>query len=140
MTTDYKLPLPNVQPEWDIYWEKAKEHELWTQRCKDCSQAYFYPRALCPNCFSRNTEWFKTSGKGVVHAFAIVHRGPTAPFRDAVPYVALIVEMDDGFRMPSNLVEVEMDPAVIKVGMPVEVVFDDVTDKITLPKFRPVSS
>jgi uncharacterized OB-fold protein len=133
------IPAPTPQPEWDFYWEKAKARELWLMRCNDCNQAYFYPRAICPNCFSRNTEWFQTSGKGVLHAFAIVHRGPTAAFRDVVPYVAAIVELAEGPRLPSNLVEVEMEPTAIKVGMPVEVVFHDVTDAITLPKFRPSS-
>ena len=48
-------PLPTPQPEWDFYWQKAKEHELWLMRCKDCNQVYFYPRAICPGCFSRNS-------------------------------------------------------------------------------------
>jgi uncharacterized OB-fold protein len=127
------------QPEWDYYWEKTKAHELWIMTCDDCRQAYFYPRAICPNCFSRNTRWLQASGRGSVHAFAIVHRGPTPAFRERVPYVAAIIELEEGPRLASNLVEVEMDPAKISVGMAVEVVFEDVTDAITLPKFRPAS-
>ena len=135
----YNRPLPVSQPEWDHYWEKAKAHELWIMRCDDCNKAYFYPRAICPNCFSRNTRWMQSSGKGTVHAFAIVHRGPTPAWRDHVPYVTAIVELEDGARFPTNIVEVEPDPANIKVGMQVEVVFDDVTPEVTLPKFRPAS-
>jgi uncharacterized OB-fold protein len=81
----------------------------------------------------------QSSGRGAVHTFAIVHRGPTPPFRDRSPYVPAIVELDEGVRMPTNLVEVEADPAVIKVGMAVEVVFDPISDEISLPKFRPAS-
>lgn len=133
------LPMPTPQPESDFYWEKTKAHELWVMRCNDCEQSYFYPRPICPNCFSRNTEWQQATGKGIVHAFAIVHRGPTAPFRERVPYVTAIVELDEGPRVPTNLIDVEMTPEAIKVGMSVEVVFEDVSDTITLPKFRPAS-
>jgi len=136
-TPSYALPLPTPQPEWDFYWEKAKAHELWIMRCDDCQQAYFYPRAICPNCFSRNTRWLQSSGRGVLYAFTVVHRGPTPAFRDAVPYVGALVQLEEGVRIPTNLVEVEPDPANIKVGMPVEVIFEDVTESITLPKFRP---
>jgi uncharacterized OB-fold protein len=130
-------PLPTPQPEWDFYWEKAKARELWLMRCKDCSQTYFYPRPICPHCFSRNTEWFQSSGRGTLYSFAIVHRAPTPAFADMVPYVTAFIELEGGVRVPSNLVEVEPDPSQIKIGMPVEVVFVDASDRITLPKFRP---
>jgi uncharacterized OB-fold protein len=107
-------------------------------RCDDCNKSYFYPRALCPECFSRNTRWVQSSGQGTILGFAIVQRAPTPAFADMVPYVTCIVELEDGARFPSNLlVDGEPDPAKIKVGMPVQVVFDDVTDTVTLPKFRP---
>jgi uncharacterized OB-fold protein len=138
MTTQtYRGPLPNPQPEWDQYWEKAKAHELWLMRCDDCNKAYFYPRRLCPMCFGRNTRWFQSSGKGTLHTFAIVHRAPNPAFAEKVPYVVAIVELEDGVRVPTNIVDVEADQEHIKVGMAVEVTFDDVTDTITLPKFRP---
>jgi uncharacterized protein len=138
MTTSApRRPLPTIQPEWEHYWQKAKEHELWLMRCKDCGAAYFYPRAICPSCFSRNTEWFQSSGRGTLHAFAIVHRAPQPAFADMVPYIVAFVELEGGARMPTNLVEVEPDPSAVKIGMPVEVVFDDVDERVTLPKFRP---
>ena len=74
----YSKPLPTTQPESDFYWEKTKEHELWLRSCNDCSQAYFYPRDICPVCFSRNTTWVQASGKGTLHTFAIVHRAAHA--------------------------------------------------------------
>jgi len=130
-------PLPNPQPEWDSYWEKTKAHELWLMRCNDCGSTYFYPRAICPHCFSRNTGWVQSSGRGTLYAFSIVHRPPHPAFADVVPYVAAYVELEGGARLPTNLVGVEPDPAKVRIGMAVEVVFDDVSDKITLPKFRP---
>jgi len=130
-------PLPTPQPESDFYWQKAKAHELWLMRCKDCNQPYFYPRSICPNCFSRNTEWFQSSGKGTLYAFCIVERAPTPAFADMVPYVAAFVELEGGVRIPTNLVQIDAKPENVKIGMALEVVFDDVNDRISLPKFKP---
>lgn len=134
----YSKPVPPAQPESDFYWEKAKQHELWLRKCNGCQRAYFYPRDICPTCFSRDTGWIKASGKGTLHTFAIVHRAPTPAFKGDVPYVVAFVDLEEGPRMPTNLVGVEPDPSKIRVGMPVEVVFEDITDKIALPKFKPV--
>ena len=133
------IPPPVPQPESDFYWEKCKAHELWLRHCRACDQAYFYPRDICPECFSRDTDWIQSSGRGVLHTFCIVHRGPTPAFRDKVPYVVAIVELDSGARMPTNLVEVEADPEHVKIGMAVEVTFEDLDDNISLPMFRPAS-
>ena len=84
-------PLPVPQPESEFYWEKAKAHELWLRRCTSCGRAYFYPRDICPLCFSRDTEWVQASGRGTLYAFSIAHRGPTPAFRERVPYVAALV-------------------------------------------------
>jgi hypothetical protein len=138
--TGTRPPLPTPQPETDFYWEKARAHELWLRRCDDCGQAHFYPRTICPLCFSRNTRWVQSAGRGTLYAFSIAYRPPTPAFQDQVPYVAALVELEEGPRIPTNLVEVEPDPAHVHIGMPVEVVFDDVTEAIALPKFRPSQS
>ncbi len=97
------------------------------------------PGIAAPPCFSRDTDWIQSSGRGTLYAFSIAHRGPTPAFRDRAPYVPAIVELEEGARMPTNLVEVDPDPQVIKVGMAVEVVVDDLDETISLPKFRPAS-
>jgi uncharacterized OB-fold protein len=139
MVDAYQGPLPVKQPESDFYWEKAQAHELWLRRCNDCNEAYFYPRDFCPYCFSWSVDWFRASGKGTLHTFAIVERAPTPAFRDKVPFIVAMVDLEEGPRMPTNLVEVQPDSQNIKVGMAVEVVFDDVTADITLPKFKPAN-
>ena len=133
----YQGPLPVKQPESDFYWEKAQAHELWLRRCNGCEHAYFYPRDFCPDCGSRDVSWVQASGKGTLHTFAIVHRAPVPAFRDHVPFVVAMVDLEEGPRIPTNLVDVEPDSAHIHVGMAVEVAFADVTDEITLPVFRP---
>ena len=132
-----QLPVP--QPESEYYWEKTRQHELWLRKCEDCRQVYFYPRDICPDCFSRNTTWIQSSGKGILHTYAIVHRAAYPAFQDDVPYIIAMVELEGGVRIPTNLVDIKPDPKLIKVGMAVEVTYDDVNDKITLPKFRLVS-
>ncbi len=136
--TDHRLPLPTPQPESDFYWERARAHELWLMHCNDCGLTYFYPRSICPRCLSRDTQWVRSSGHGTLYAFSIVQRPPRPAFQDRVPYVAALVELEGGARIPTNLVDVEPDPGQIWIGMAVEIVFDDVTPETTLPKFRPV--
>jgi uncharacterized OB-fold protein len=129
-------PLPVPQPESDFYWEKAKAHELWLRKCNACDNVYFYPRNICPMCFSRDVTWLQASGRGKLHTFGIVERGPTPAFRDHVPYIVALVDLEEGPRMPTNLVGVEANKDAVQIGMAVEVTFDDVTDEITLPKFK----
>ena len=137
MTNAYAGPLPVKQPEADFYWERAQARELWLRRCNACDRAYFYPRDFCPVCGGRDVEWMRASGKGTLHAFAVVHRAPTPAFRDRVPFVAAMVDLEEGARVPANLVGVEPDPSSIAIGMPVKVDFHDVAPDVTLPVFRP---
>jgi hypothetical protein len=134
-------PIPIPTQETDFYWEKCHQHELWVRKCNDCRQAYFYPRDFCPNCFSRNTAWIRCSGKGTLHTFGVVVRPPHRAWAEDVPFVVAMVDLQEGCRIPTNLVQVAIDPSNpgknIKVGMPVEVVWEDRTDKISLPMFRP---
>ena len=104
------------------------------QRCNTCDRAYFYPRPFCPNCFSFDTEWFEASGRGTLYSFVINQRPP--PGFGTEPYVIAVVELEEGPRMMTNLVGVEPDPENISCDAPVEIVYDDVTDDVTLPKFR----
>ncbi len=137
MTKKYKKPLPHIHNETKPYWDGAKRHELMIQKCKPCNRFYFYPRDFCPTCFSFDTEWVKVSGRGVVYSYTICHRGGPG-FEDDAPYNLALVELEEGVRMMSTIVECPGED--LKIGMAVEVVFDDVTDTVTLPRFKPVSS
>jgi uncharacterized OB-fold protein len=97
---------------------------------------HYYPRASCPFCLSGDLAWDRASGRGRLHTFTVVHRGlkgfPIGPL-----YVIAIVELDEGPRLMTNLVGIEPDPARIRIGMPVEVVYEDVTPAVTLARFAP---
>ena len=135
--SDYNKPLPTPDPVTQPFWDSLKEHAVKLQRCGGCNAFIFYPRALCPSCMSDDLAWTPVSGKGVVHAFAIPHRHPNPAFGSMAPYVVALIELEEGAKLMSNLVEVEATPEAVKVGMAVEIVYDDVTENVTLPKFRP---
>lgn len=134
----YRKPLPVPSPETVRFWQGCKAHELWIPYCRGCSQFYFYPRDFCPRCFSRDIEWRQASGRGLIYTFGIHYRAWHPGWAQEVPYVSAIVELEEGARLYTNIVGVEPSPESIRCGMPVEVVWDDVTEEITLPKFRPI--
>ena len=137
MTSGYNKPVPVPQGESDYYWEKAKAHELWLRQCDDCGNAYFYPRDISPCCFSKDTSWIQASGKATLFTFAIVHRPPHPGFREIAPYVTAIVELEEGPKFPTNIVIDDPTPENLQIDMALEVTFDDITDTIALPKFKP---
>lgn len=126
-------PTPETQP----FWDGTKRRELLLPRCQECSKCHLYPRPICPFCWSDKLEWIKASGKGKLHTFSIPQR-PVLGI--PVPFIAAIVELEEGPRIATNIVGVDPDPQNLRCDMAVEVVFEDLTDAITLPKFRPVTS
>ena len=131
----YRKPLPRIDEESRGFWEALARHELYFQRCRDCGTKRFYPRALCTSCLSSATEWVRASGRGTVHTFSVTHQNQVPGFRDELPYVLAIVELEEGVRLMTNVVGCA--PDAVRIGMAVEVVFEDVTPEVTLPKFRP---
>jgi uncharacterized protein len=143
MTTssEYGKPLPTPSPVSQPFWDAARQHRLVYQRCTACGTRVFYPRDICPGreCFGIGTlEWVESSGKGWVYAHTISYQPADAGFAGDVPYVLAIVELDEGWRMNSNVVNIP--PEDVKIGMRVEVVWADVTPEFTLPKFQPIGA
>lgn len=132
--TTYTKPLPVISSLNRPYWEALKRHELRLQRCTDCGQIWYPPAPFCPACWCDAVTWQRLSGRGTVNSWVVFHQAYFSSFQ--VPYNVAEVELEEGPRLLTNLVEV--DPAAIRIGMPVEVVFEDVTAEITLAKFRPV--
>ncbi|HEY3116841.1 MAG TPA: Zn-ribbon domain-containing OB-fold protein [Chloroflexota bacterium] len=135
---EYKKPLPTPSAVSQPFWDATKEHRLTFQRCRLCGTRVFYPRDICPGpqCFGVGTlEWEESTGKGRVYSFTISYQPAHPAFADDVPYVIAIIDLDEGWRMVSNIVNI--DPKEVQVGMKVEVVWDDVTPEFTLPKFQP---
>jgi uncharacterized OB-fold protein len=133
----YRKPLPRIDEESRGFWEALARHELYFQRCRSCGTNRLYPRAVCPVCLSSHTEWVRASGRGTVYTFTVTHQNQSPGFREELPYVLAIVELEEGGRLMTNVVGCA--PDAVRIGMPVEVVFDDATPEVTLAKFRPVS-
>jgi uncharacterized OB-fold protein len=132
MTTTEK-PIPRVDDLSRPFWEAANRGELTLQRCRECGQWRYPPSWGCPNCLSEGTEWAPVSGRGALYSWVVFHRSYHPAFE--VPYNVAIVELEEGPRLMSNVVECSLED--LRVGMPLEVTFERVTEEITLPKFRP---
>ena len=133
--TDYKKPVPTITPDMKPFFDAAKRHELVAQRCADCGTHRFPAREICSQCLSRRSEWVQVSGSGEVFSYNVMHQVYHPGFAGEVPYAVVVVKLAEGAKMNSNLPGVK--PHDIRIGMPVKVVFEDVTDEVTLPKFAP---
>ena len=128
-------PLPTANPETAAYWDGLRAGELRLERCVDCTHISFPPRGFCPACGSRVTGTHVASGLATLHSYVISHR-PAPGFE--VPYVIAVVELAEGPRMMTNLLDVEPDPDCLPLDMPLELVPTAFSDEVTLPLFRPV--
>ncbi len=136
MTEKIQKPVPGINKLNKDFWEATRRHELVLQSCRKCG-SYRYPAGLiCPECLSDELVWRKVSGRGVVYTWTVFHRAYHPAFVDDLPYAVVAVELEEGPRIVTNLVDCKLEN--IKIGMPVEVVFEDINDEISLPKFRPV--
>lgn len=131
----YAKPLPHIDEESRSFWEALQRHELYIQKCRDCGDLRYHPRALCTNCLSSRTEWVRSKERGKIYTFTVTNQNQAAGFRESLPYVMAWVELDEGVKMLTNIVD--CPPQEVKIGMPVEAVFEDVTPEVTLVKFRP---
>jgi len=133
--SDYAKPIPTPSEDSVPYWEATKKHKLKVQKCRDCPSFWFPPAEVCSECTSDAYDWTAVSGKGRVFSFVIYHRAYHPGFKEELPYVVAVIELDEGPRMLSNVIGCK--PEEVRCDMPVEVVFEDITDEVTLPKFRP---
>ncbi|MBU6280626.1 Zn-ribbon domain-containing OB-fold protein [bacterium] len=129
-------PLPMPTEESAPFWEGTRRGELRAQRCDDCGHLRWPPAAICPICLSGRHEWVRLSGRGKVHSWIVVHKSQHPAFWGD-PFNVAIVELDEGPRLHTNLVDVDL--AAIRIGLPVEVAFDPQNDEITLPRFKPAA-
>lgn len=132
--SEYRLPLPVRRGRAEEFYKFCKQHELRFQRCTDCRTWRHIPRDMCAHCGSFKWEWARSSGKGKVFSWTTAHQPMLPPFANFIPYSAVVIELEEGVRMVSWLVNVKPDE--LALDLPVEVVFDDVTPEVTLPKFR----
>jgi hypothetical protein len=132
----YRKPLPRPNRLSQPFWDGAKQHELRLQRCSDCGEYWFPPSHRCPSCLATAYEWVRASGRGKVWSWIVMWQRYFPAFESELPYNVAYVELEEGPRLMTNVVDCA--PEDLRCDLPVEVVFDDVTDEISLPKFRPL--
>ena len=129
-------PLPRFpEPDTEPFWEATKSHELRYQVCDDCGGIVFYPRRHCTHCLSRDLSWKTSRGEGTIYTYSVVRQNYHPAFRERVPYVIAWIDLDEGFRLLSNVVGVDDPAKEIEVGRRVRVEWQD-HDTVSLPVFR----
>ena len=133
--TRFDLPSPDFETQ--PFWDAAKEGRLLIRHCNACGEYHFYPRPFCPSCWSEDVEWFDASGRATLYTWSVVYQNDLPPWPARVPYVAAVVDLAEGPRMQTNVVDCAFD--ALAAGMELEVVFQETSEDFTIPVFRPVA-
>ena len=136
--TEYARPLPQPDDLTRPFWEAARRHELAVQRCIDCGKLRFPPASNCPRCTSEAAEWTSMAGRGTVFSFIVVHHAVIPSFRDRAPYNVARVSLEEDPEVQFHGDVVNLANSELRIGLPVRVVFDDVTAQDTIPRWEPV--
>lgn len=129
-----QFPEPDTEP----FWEATKDRELKYQTCNQCNNVIFYPRGHCPSCGFNGTTWNVSKGEGSVYTFSVVMQSRHPAFKDLGPYAVAYVDLDEGFRIMTNIVGVDEPIKSIQCGMRVKLIWKDQGEgKIALPMFEP---
>jgi len=127
-------PIPEVSPALAPYFAAARAGRLVVQRCTGCGALRFPPRELCSACLATEAAWQEVSGRGEILSYYVMHQIYHPGFAAEVPYAVVVVKLEEGPKLTSNVVDCPLDE--IAIGMPVEVVFEELSPEVTLPKFR----
>lgn len=132
-----RFDLPTIEDESRPFWDAAHTGKLMLMACNACSKVYHYPRPVCPNCWSEDVAWREASGRATLYTFSTVHVNDLPPFKEQLPYVVAMVDLEEGVRFTTQLVDCAAADA--RIGMALQVTFKPLTDEITLPVFRPAA-
>jgi uncharacterized OB-fold protein len=135
--TSYEKPVPVPDEASRPFFEGARHHQLMLQRCTACGRWLWPVKSRCPHCWSPDLTWAAASGRGSLYSFTVVHQVVHPAFAAAVPYIIAAIDLEEGVRIISNIVDCPHDE--LRIGMPLTVTFEEVSAAVTLPKFRPAA-
>jgi uncharacterized OB-fold protein len=137
-----RKPLPQINAVTRPFWDAAALGRLSMPRCRQCDAFTFPPRPACGECGGTELEWTDLSGRGSIYSFTVIRQvvgGPAAKaFEPDIPYVVAWIDLAEGPRLVSNVVDCPVE--AVTIGMPVEVVFEQASPEVWLPKFKPLAA
>jgi uncharacterized OB-fold protein len=133
-----RFDLPNPDLETQPFWDACRDGKFLLRHCNACGRDTYYPRPFCPSCWSDDVTWKEASGRGTLYTYSIVHVNDLPPFNERVPYVAAIVELEDGPKVMTNVEGVPFDE--LRIGMPLALAFRTISDDVTIPVFVSAAS
>jgi uncharacterized protein len=133
-----RFDLPTIEPETQGFWNAARAGQLMLGKCGGCGRVHYYPRPMCPHCWSEDVTLAPAGGKGVLYTWSTVFVNDLPPFKAMLPYVAAQVDLEEGVRITTNMVD--CDPGDLAIGMPVTLCWRELNDEIAVPVFRPAAS
>jgi uncharacterized protein len=135
MATAPRFNLPEIDDFTRPFWDAATDGRLLVRRCRACASAHHYPREFCPYCWSEDVDWERASGRATLYTWSVVHRNDLPPFGARVPYTAAVVDLVEGPRMMTEIVQ--CPEGGLSIGMALEVTFRQEDGEQAVPVFRP---
>lgn len=130
-----RFDLPTPEADTVEFWEAAHQGRFLLRHCEECGAISYYPRPFCPRCWSERVSWQEASGRATLYSWSVIHSNDQPPFRDRVPYVAAVVDLEEGPRMMTNVIDCDL--AALRVDMPLVLRFMPISDEFSLPVFTP---
>jgi uncharacterized OB-fold protein len=132
----FDIPTPDLETQ--PFWDGCRTGVFLLRHCNTCGRDHYYPRPFCPACWSDDVSWREASGRATLYTYSVVHVNDLPPFNERVPYVAAIVDLEEGPRVMTNVEGVPFEE--LRIGMPLRVTFREISDEITIPVFRSVEA
>ncbi len=127
--------MPTIEDESREFWDAAHAGRLLVASCRACSKVHHYPRPFCPTCWSEDVELIEASGRATLYTYSTVYRNELPPFSERVPYVAAVVELEEGPKLMTNVVD--CDPYALSIGMALKVAYRELSPDVSAPVFSP---
>jgi uncharacterized OB-fold protein len=134
-TSRPRTDIPTIEDDTRPFWDAAKEGRFLIRRCGDCGAVHHYPRPFCPECWSGNVEWLEASGRATLYTWSTVYVNDLPPFDERLPYIAAVVELEEGPKVMTNLVD--CDGSDLTIGMAMQVRYRPIDDELVAPVFAP---